>query len=101
VIFPDQPASELLGIKGFIYTIPCIAMLLGALLLIRFLLKGARLEKMQFDLLDLHASKKATYDNKIHKLSPKIKHPRKWSTWGCFRYYSNPGSINSSRAVSF
>ena len=37
-------------------------MLLGALILFWFPLKGARLEKMQHDLLELHASKKAEYD---------------------------------------
>jgi GPH family glycoside/pentoside/hexuronide:cation symporter len=62
VAFLDQPASALFGIKVFIGLIPGIAMLLGALILFWFPLRGARLEKMQQDLLALHASKKAAYD---------------------------------------
>ena len=59
VIFLNQPASALFGIKVFIGLIPGIAMLLGALILFWFPLRGARLEKMQHDLLELHAEKKA------------------------------------------
>jgi GPH family glycoside/pentoside/hexuronide:cation symporter len=62
VAFLDQPASALFGIKVFIGLIPGIAMLLGALILFWFPLRGARLERMQHDLLALHASKKAAYD---------------------------------------
>jgi GPH family glycoside/pentoside/hexuronide:cation symporter len=62
VIYLNQPASALFGIKVFIGLIPGIAMLLGALILFWFPLRGARLEKMQHDLLELHASKKAEYD---------------------------------------
>jgi GPH family glycoside/pentoside/hexuronide:cation symporter len=62
VIFLDQPASAIFGIKVFIGLIPGIAMLLGALILFWFPLRGVRLEEMQHDLLELHASKKAKYD---------------------------------------
>jgi GPH family glycoside/pentoside/hexuronide:cation symporter len=62
VAFLDQPASAIFGIKVFIGLIPGIAMLLGALILFWFPLRGARLEKMQHDVLDLHARKKAEYD---------------------------------------
>jgi GPH family glycoside/pentoside/hexuronide:cation symporter len=62
VTFLNQPASAIFGIKVFIGLIPGIAMLLGALILFWFPLRGVRLEKMQHDLLDLHASKKAAYD---------------------------------------
>jgi GPH family glycoside/pentoside/hexuronide:cation symporter len=62
VAFLDQPASAIFGIKVFIGLIPGIAMLLGALILFLFPLRGARLEKMQHDLLELHARKKAAYD---------------------------------------
>src|SRR5512136_560512 len=62
VVFLDQPASAIFGIKVFIGLIPGIAMLLGALLLFWFPLRGARLEKMQHDVLELHAKKKAEYD---------------------------------------
>ena len=62
VTFLNQPASAIFGIKVFIGLIPGIAMLLGALLLFWFPLRGARLEKMQQDVLELHAKKKAEYD---------------------------------------
>ena len=62
VAFLNQPASAIFGIKVFIGLIPGIAMLLGALILFLFPLRGARLEKMQHDLLELHARKKAAYD---------------------------------------
>jgi Na+/melibiose symporter-like transporter len=52
----------LFGIKVFVGLIPGIAMLLGALILFWFPLRGARLEKMQKDLLALHAEKKAKYE---------------------------------------
>jgi GPH family glycoside/pentoside/hexuronide:cation symporter len=62
VAFLDQPASAIFGIKVFIGLIPGIAMLLGALILFWFPLRGARLEKMQQDVLELHAKKKAMLD---------------------------------------
>jgi GPH family glycoside/pentoside/hexuronide:cation symporter len=62
VIFLDQPASAIFGIKVFIGLIPGIAMLLGALILFWFPLRGARLEKMREELLTLHAKKKAAYE---------------------------------------
>src|SRR5512136_2890034 len=62
VMFLNQPASAIFGIKVFIGLIPGIAMLLGALILFWFPLRGARLEKMQHDLLELHAKKKAELD---------------------------------------
>ena len=65
VIFLNQPASAIFGIKVFIGLIPGIAMLVGALILFWFPLRGARLEKMQHDLLELHAKKKAEYDLRL------------------------------------
>jgi GPH family glycoside/pentoside/hexuronide:cation symporter len=62
VVFLNQPADAVFGIKVFVGLIPGIAMLLGALILFLFPLRGARLEKMQHDLLELHARKKAEYD---------------------------------------
>jgi GPH family glycoside/pentoside/hexuronide:cation symporter len=62
LIFLNQPASAVFGIKVFVGLIPGIAMLLGALLLFWFPLQGARLEKMQGELLALHARKKAEYE---------------------------------------
>jgi glycoside/pentoside/hexuronide:cation symporter, GPH family len=58
----NQPASAIFGIKVFIGLIPGIAMLLGALLLFWFPLRGARLEKMQQEVLELHAKKKSEYE---------------------------------------
>jgi len=61
-IFLNQPISAVLGIKAFVGLIPGVAMLLGALILFWFPLRGERLEKMQHDLLELHARKKAEFD---------------------------------------
>jgi GPH family glycoside/pentoside/hexuronide:cation symporter len=61
-IFLNQPISAVLGIKTFVGLIPGVAMLLGALILFWFPLRGERLEKMQHDLLELHARKKAEFD---------------------------------------
>ena len=44
VVFLNQPASAVFGIKVFIGLIPGIAMLLGALILFWFPLRGERLE---------------------------------------------------------
>jgi GPH family glycoside/pentoside/hexuronide:cation symporter len=62
IIFLDQPAAALFGIKVFIGLIPGIAMLLGALILFWFPLRGERLAKVQRDVLELHARKKAEFD---------------------------------------
>jgi GPH family glycoside/pentoside/hexuronide:cation symporter len=64
VIFLDQPASAIFGIKIFVGLIPGIAMLLGALILFWFPLRGERLAKVQRDVLELHARKKAEFDKK-------------------------------------
>jgi glycoside/pentoside/hexuronide:cation symporter, GPH family len=64
VMFLDQPVSAVFGIKVFVGLIPGIAMLLGALILFFFPLKGERLEKMQRDVLELHARKKAELEKK-------------------------------------
>ena len=64
VIFLDQPASAIFGIKVFIGLIPGIAMLLGAVILFWFPLRGARLEEVRSKVLELHAKKKAELDNR-------------------------------------
>lgn len=64
VVFLDQPASALFGIKVFVGLIPGIAMLLGALILFWFPLRGERLAKIQSDVLELHARKKAELEKK-------------------------------------
>ena len=58
-IFLDQPASAILGIKIVAGLIPGAAMILGAIILAWFPLKGAHLEKVQKDVLELHARKRA------------------------------------------
>lgn len=63
--FLNQPASAVFGIKVFIGLIPGIAMLLGALILFWFPLRGQRLAQMQQDVLAMHARKKAEYDKQI------------------------------------
>jgi GPH family glycoside/pentoside/hexuronide:cation symporter len=63
--FLNQPASAVFGIKVFIGLIPGIAMLLGALILFWFPLRGQRLAQMQQDVLTMHARKKAEYDKQI------------------------------------
>jgi GPH family glycoside/pentoside/hexuronide:cation symporter len=59
VMFLNQPAEAIFGIKVFIGLIPGLAMLLGALILFWFPLRGQRLERMQHEVLELHARKKA------------------------------------------
>jgi GPH family glycoside/pentoside/hexuronide:cation symporter len=62
LLFANQPASAIFGIKVFIGLIPGIAMLLGAAILFFFPLKGKRLEQMHKEVLVLHAKKKALLD---------------------------------------
>ncbi|HEY9076764.1 MAG TPA: MFS transporter [Anaerolineaceae bacterium] len=64
-IFLDQPDSAIFGMKMITGLIPGIAMLLGALILHWFPLKGKRLEQMQVEVLDLHAKKHALLEKKI------------------------------------
>jgi GPH family glycoside/pentoside/hexuronide:cation symporter len=57
-IFLDQPDSAILGIKVLVGLIPGVAMLLGAVILIWFPLRGEHLAEMQADVLALHARKR-------------------------------------------
>jgi GPH family glycoside/pentoside/hexuronide:cation symporter len=59
VLFENQPARAVFGIKVFIGLIPGIAMLVGAAILFFFPLRGKYLQKIQADVLTLHAKKKA------------------------------------------
>ena len=56
-IFLNQPDSALLGIRLFGGLIPGAALILGALILFAYPLRGQRLKEMQLRLLDLHARK--------------------------------------------
>jgi len=58
-IFLDQPASALFGIKALVGLIPGVAMLLGALILTAFPLRGAYLQRVKEEMLTLHAEKRA------------------------------------------
>lgn len=58
-IFLNQPVSALFGIKALMGLIPGLALLLGALLLRWYPLRGEYLEKVKTDLLQLHARKQA------------------------------------------
>lgn len=64
IAFLDQPASAVFGIKVFIGLIPGIAMLLGALILFWFPLRGAKLDEVRSKVLELHAQKKAELDGR-------------------------------------
>ncbi len=58
-IFLNQPASALLGIKVISGLIPGIALLLGALILLWYPLRGDYLEQVKSQVLSLHAKKHA------------------------------------------
>jgi glycoside/pentoside/hexuronide:cation symporter, GPH family len=58
-IFLDQPGSAIFGIKVITGLVPGSAMLLGALILFAFPLKGDHLKRMQTEILELHAKKHA------------------------------------------
>jgi GPH family glycoside/pentoside/hexuronide:cation symporter len=55
----DQPAGALFGIRVLVGLIPGVAMLLGAIILIWFPLRGRYLAEMQEQVLALHARKHA------------------------------------------
>lgn len=58
-IYLNQPASAIWGIKALVGLIPGVALLLGALLLIWFPLRGNYLSEVQKKVLALHAQKRA------------------------------------------
>jgi len=62
-IFLDQPASALLGIRVIVGLIPGAAVLLGALILVWFPLRGEYLNRVQATVLTLHARKRAQLEN--------------------------------------
>ena len=63
-IFLNQPESALFGIRAFGGIIPGVAMLLGALILFLYPLRGAKLAEMQQKVLALHARKQVQLDGK-------------------------------------
>ncbi|HUX76607.1 MAG TPA: MFS transporter [Anaerolineae bacterium] len=58
-IYLDQPAAALFGIRSLVGLIPGVAMLLGAIILIWFPLRGEHLDRVQEEVLALHARKHA------------------------------------------
>ena len=64
LIFLNQPESALFGIKTLVGLIPGIAMLLGALILIWYPLKGEYLRETQSKVLEMHAQKQARLEQK-------------------------------------
>jgi GPH family glycoside/pentoside/hexuronide:cation symporter len=58
-IFLDQPVAALFGIRSLVGLVPGIAMLLGAIILIWFPLRGEYLNQVQTKVLALHARKHA------------------------------------------
>jgi GPH family glycoside/pentoside/hexuronide:cation symporter len=62
-IFLNQPEAAIFGMKVLVGLIPGVAMLIGALILQLYPLRGARLEKMQAEVLVLHAKKREQYES--------------------------------------
>ena len=58
-IYLDQPPAALFGIRALIGLIPGVAMIVAAILLMWYPLRGRTLQKMQADVLALHAAKHA------------------------------------------
>jgi len=61
-IFLDQPPTALFGIRALGGLIPGVAMLLGAMILTLYPLRGEYLERVQRQVLELHAKKHALLD---------------------------------------
>ena len=64
-VFLDQPASALFGIKALIGLIPGGALIVGAILLFWYPLRGSRLERIKEKVLALHADKEARLGEKV------------------------------------
>lgn len=58
-IFLDQPVEAIFGIKALTGLIPGLALIIGAILLRWYPLRGAYLEKVRADILALHVKKQA------------------------------------------
>jgi GPH family glycoside/pentoside/hexuronide:cation symporter len=65
-IFLNQPASAVFGIRVITGLIPGVAMLLGALILYFYPLRGGRLKKVQQEVLNLHAAKHSALLDQQH-----------------------------------
>jgi Na+/melibiose symporter-like transporter len=58
----NQPAGALFGIRALMGLIPGAAMILGALILVAYPLRGKYLAKVQGEVLTLHADKHARFE---------------------------------------
>ncbi len=70
-IYLNQPASALFGIRALMGLIPGTALILGAIILIWFPLRGKYLAKMQQDVLALHAREARAAGRAVTKM-PRI-----------------------------
>ncbi|MCB2209567.1 MFS transporter [bacterium] len=61
-IFLNQPESALLGIRSIVGLIPGLAMILGAVIMFFFPIKGDRLVQLKEKIMVMHAEKKAELD---------------------------------------
>jgi glycoside/pentoside/hexuronide:cation symporter, GPH family len=68
----DQPASAILGIKIIIGLVPGVALLLGALFLFRYPLRGAYLRDVEVRVLEMHAHKHAQLEAQISAGQPDL-----------------------------
>jgi GPH family glycoside/pentoside/hexuronide:cation symporter len=67
-VFLNQPASAIFGIRAITGLVPGVAMLLGALILQVYPLRGQYLEQVQGKVLDLHAAKQAALQEREQPL---------------------------------
>jgi len=67
VIFLDQPEGAIFGIKTLVGLISGIAMLLGALILVWYPLKGKYLQEVQSKVLEMHAEKHAKFAKRVEE----------------------------------
>ena len=61
-IFLNQPSSALFGIRAIVGLIPGIALLIGAIILVWYPLKGKYLAEVKQKILQMHAEKHARYE---------------------------------------
>ncbi|MBG0771186.1 MAG: MFS transporter [Anaerolineaceae bacterium] len=61
-ILLDQPATAIFGIRAIVGLIPGIAMLIGAVIILFFPIKGQQLTELKEKIMVMHAEKKAAFD---------------------------------------
>ncbi len=62
VISLNQPAAALFGIRSIVGLIPGVAMIIGAVIMLFFPIKGKRLVQLKEKIMVLHAEKKAKFE---------------------------------------